>query len=94
MARKYSAGPTEHMRRFRSGFLFFLITAVCAVLIAGGGVVYFFFHAPKKKNGPETYPAAETAKENAKHLLETKNEAYQTLISEIDGLKQKIAELS
>ena len=42
----------------------------------------------------ERAPAAETAKENAKHLQETKNEAYQTLISEIDGLKQKIAELS
>ncbi len=94
MARKYSAGPTEHMRRFRSGFLFFLITAVCAVLIASAAVVSFFFASAEKNKAAETYQAAETAKENAKHLQETKNEAYQTLISEIDGLKQKIAELS
>ena len=94
MSPRYRTGPTENMRKSRSGFLFFLITAVAAVLLATAFTVNFLLSSSEKNKAEQSYQEAETAKETAKQQQEAKDREYNALNEEIEALQQKIAELS
>lgn len=94
MARRYNAGPTEYMRRSRSGSIFFLITAIIAVILALSFVINFALSSSAKAKAEEVCKAAEAEKNAAKQTQEAKTEEYNALVTEIEGLKQQISELS